>query len=102
MSKTEIQMVIDHHRQSLEGIGYQFKVASASLEPRWWTRSRRYLIAIDALSEASVGSRRIHILASARTKCPEILCLVEDALKEHLCEYPAPGAEANPPEMLFV
>ena len=101
MSKTEIQVAIDQHHHCVEGMWYQFKVVWAELEPRWSTRSRRYLVAIDVLSEARVAASRIHIVAPARTTRADLLRLVDDALEEHLgCERVANSAPAHTPEML--
>ena len=81
MSKTEIQAAIDQHNCCVEGIRYRFKVAWAAFEPR---RPRRYILAIEVLSEARVGSSKIHIVAHARTTRADLLRIVDDALEDHL------------------
>ena len=81
MSKTEIQTAIGQHHRCVEGIPYRFKVAWAAFEPR---RPRRYILAIEVLSEARVGSSRMHIVAHARTTRADLLRIVDDALEDHL------------------
>lgn len=99
MSKTEIVVAIDQHHRCVEGIRYQFKVLWAALEPRWSTRSRRYLLAIEVRSAAHVGSRTTHVVAHARTTRADLLQLVNDALEQMLCES-RDGAAGHTPEML--
>ena len=99
MSKTEIQQAIDHHRHSIEGMSYQFKVVWAALEPRWSSRSRRYLVAIEVLSKDRVDSSTLHIVAHARTTRADLLRLLDDAL-ELLVRESRHGAAAHTPEML--
>jgi len=99
MSKTEIQMAIDQHHHYVEGIRYQFKVVWAALEPRWSSRSRRYLIAINVGSDASVGSRTTHIMAHASTSRADLLRLVDDAV-EGLVRDNRDVAARQTPEML--
>ena len=96
MSKTEIQMAIDRHHHYVEGILYQFKVVGAALEPRWSSRSRRYLIEIDVRSDARVGSRTTHVLAHARTTRADLLRLVDDALEHLVCESRVIDAPQTP------
>ena len=96
VSKTEIQAAIDQHHHCGEGIRYQFKTAWAAFEPRWSTRSRRYIVAIDVLSEAQSGSSRIHIVAHARTTRADLLRLVDDALEDHLASGCSFSAVATP------
>ena len=99
MSKSEIQTAIDEHHQSAEGIRYQFKVVWAALEPRWSSRSRRYVVAIDVRSAVRIGSRTIHIMAHASTTRADLLRLVDDALEHLVCES-RDGAAEEIPEML--
>ena len=100
MSKTEILAAINQHHHTIDGTGYGFKVAWAAPEPRWSTGSRRYLIAIDVFSEARMRYPRIHIVTHGRTTCFDLLCLVDEALKDHLCGKRRPGAAAHAPDML--
>lgn len=37
MSETEIQLALDQHRDSVEGIQYRFKAVWTAVEPRWST-----------------------------------------------------------------
>lgn len=93
MSKTEIQSAIDQHHRCVEGIRYQFKAAWAALEPRW---PRRYLLAIEVLSEAHIGSSRIHIVAHFRTTRADLLRLVDDALEDLLARGSSFSAATTP------
>ena len=86
MSKTEIQMAIDEHHHYVEGIRYQCQVLWAALEPRWSSRSRRYLVAIDVRSEARLSSKTIHVPAHASTTRADLLRLVDDAVEHLVCE----------------
>ena len=99
MSKTEIQVAIDQHHHTVEGVRYQFKVVWAGSEPRWSSRSRQYLVAIEVLSEDRIGSSRIHIVADARTTRAELLRLVDEAL-ELLIRESRHRAEAHTSELL--
>ena len=99
MSKTGIQMAIDEHHLYVEGIRYQCKVVWAALEPRWSSRSRRYLIAIDVRSEARLCSKTTHVLAHASTTRADLLRLVDDAVEHLVCES-RDGAAQQTPEML--
>ena len=83
MLQAEIQAAIDGHSHQVEGIRHQFKLHWAALEPRWSSRSRRYLLEIEVRSDA-LGASTIHIVAHARTTSAELLRLVDDALEEHL------------------
>jgi hypothetical protein len=99
VSKTEIQMAVDQHHHDVEGVQYQFKVVWAGSEPRWSSRSRRYVVAIEVLAEDRIGSSPIHIVVGARTSRAELLRLVADAL-ELLIRESRHRAEAHTPELL--
>lgn len=99
MSKNEIQVAINQHRHSVEGVGYQFKVVWAGLEPRWSGRPRRYAVAVEVLPDDRDGSSQIHVVAQASTTRADLLRLVDDAL-ELLIRESRHGAEAHTPELL--
>lgn len=99
MSKTEIPVAIDQHHHTVEGARYRFKVVWAGSEPRWSSRSRRYVVAIEVLSEDRIRSSTIHIVADARTTRAELLRLVDDAL-ELLIRESRHRAEAHASEPL--
>ena len=90
MQKTEIRTAIDHHSHEVRGVRYNFRLQWAALEPRWSSRSARYLLAIEVLTDARSGSSTMHVVARAGTNRTDLIRLVEDALEDHLeREHPA-------------
>lgn len=90
MLKTEIKTAIDQHSHCVRGIRYQFKLQWAALEPRWSSRSARYLLAIEVFSEARLGSTTMHVVTRAGTNRADLLQLVDEALDDYLRgEHPA-------------
>ena len=84
MSKSEFKTAIDHHSHCVGGVRHQFKLQWAALEPRWSSRSARYLLAIEVLSEAHSGSSTMHVVVRAGTNRTDLLRLVDDALEDYL------------------
>jgi hypothetical protein len=90
MLKSEIKTAIDHHSHCVRGVRHQFKLQWAALEPRWSSRSARYLLAIEVLSDAGTGSSTMHVVTQAGTNRTDLLRLVDDALEDYLeREHPA-------------
>ena len=90
MLKTEIRTAIDRHSHDVGGVQYRFRLQWAALEPRWSSRSARYLLAIEVLTDASSGSSTMHVVARAGTNRTDLIRLVEDALEDYLeREHPA-------------
>ena len=90
MLKTEISTAIDDHSHDVRGVRYRFRLEWAALEPRWSSRSARYLLAIEVLTDASSGSSTMHVVTRAGTNRTDLLRLVEDALEDYLQrEHPA-------------
>ena len=84
MLKTEIKKAIDHHSHCVRGVRHQFKLQWAALEPRWSSRSARYLLAIEVVSDAHSGSSTMHVVTRAGTNRTDLLRLVDDALEDYL------------------
>ena len=90
MLKTQIKTLIDDHSHDVQGVRYRFKLQWAALEPRWSSRSARYLLAIEVLTDARSGSSTMHVVTRAGTNRTDLLRLVEDALEDYLeREHPA-------------
>jgi len=98
MLKTEIKTAIDHHSHCVRGVRHQFKLQWAALEPRWSSRSARYLLAIEVLSEAHSGSSTMHIVTRAGTNRTDLLRLVDDALEDYLERERPAAVRAYPSE----
>lgn len=84
MLKSEIKTAIDDHSHCVRGVRHQFKLQWAALEPRWSSRSARYLLAIEVLSDAHAGSSTIHVVTRAGTNRTDLLRLVDEALEDYL------------------
>ena len=90
MLKTEIRTVIDDHSHDVRGVRYRFRLQWAALEPRWSSRSARYLLGIEVLTDAGSSSTTMHVVICPGTNRTDLLRLVEDALEDHLDrEHPA-------------
>jgi hypothetical protein len=90
MQKTEIRTVIDHHSHDVRGVPYRFRLQWAALEPRWSSRSARYLLAIEVLSEVRSGSSTMHVVTRVGTNRTDLVRLVDEALEDYLeREHPA-------------
>lgn len=90
MRQTEIRTAIDHHSHEVRGVRYTFRLQWAALEPRWSSRSARYLLAIEVLTDARSGSSTMHVVVRAGTNRSDLIQLVEDALEDYLeREHPA-------------
>lgn len=90
MLKTAIRTAIDDHSHDVQGVRYRFKLEWAALEPRWSSRSARYLLAIEVFTDARSGSSTIHVMTRAGTSRTDLLRLIEDALEDSLeSEHPA-------------
>jgi hypothetical protein len=90
MLKTEIKTLIDDHSHDVRGVRYRFRLQGAALEPRWSSRSARYLLAIEVFTDARSGSSTIHVMTRAGTSRTDLLRLIEDALEDSLeSEHPA-------------
>lgn len=84
MLKTEIRTVIDHHSHHVRGIQYRFRLKWAALEPRWSSRSARYLLAIEVLTDARSGSSTMHVVTRAGTNRTDLVRLIDGALADYL------------------
>jgi hypothetical protein len=84
MLKTEIKTAIDEHSHCVGETRHQFRLQWAALEPRWSSRSARYLLAIEVLSDSHDGPRAMHVITRASTSRAELLRLVDDALEDLL------------------
>ena len=84
MLKTEIKTVIDDHFHDVRGVRYRFRLQGAALEPRWSSRSARYLLAIEVLTDARSDSSTMHVVTRAGTNRTDLLRLVEDGLEDYL------------------
>ena len=86
MSKVHMTTVIDEHQHSVNGVQYRFRLQWAALEPRWSSRSARYLLAIEAFADGEVGApcTTVHVVTRAGTNSATLLRLVDDALEDHL------------------
>ena len=94
MRKNEIRTAIDHHSHEFRGVPYRFRLQWAALEPRWSSRSARYLLAIEVLTDARSGSSTMHVVTRAGTNRTDLIRLVEDALEDYLeREHPATVTE---------
>jgi hypothetical protein len=82
MLKTEIKSAIDQHSHYVGETRHQFRLQWAALEPRWSSRSARYLLAIEVVTDS--GSRLMHVLTRAGTTRADLLRLVDDALEDFL------------------
>ena len=89
MRKTEIRTVIDAHSHDLRGVRYRFRLQWAALEPRWSSRSARYLLAIEVVTDARSGSPTMHVVTRAGTNRTDLLRLLEDALEDYLEREPS-------------
>ena len=90
MLKTEIGTVIGDHSHDVRGVRYRFRLQWAALEPRWSSRSARYLLAIEVLTDSGSGSSTMHVVTRAGTTRTELLRLIEAALEDYLeREHPA-------------
>jgi len=84
MLKTEIRTVIDRHSHDVGGVPYRFRLQWAALEPRWSSRSARYLLAIEVLSETRPGSSTMHVVTRVGTNRTDLVRLVGEALEDYL------------------
>ena len=89
MSKDTMAATVDHHSYNARGVSYRFRFRWAALEPRWSSRSARYLLEIEVRPDAgspSAGSPSgvIHVLTQAATSRADLLQLVDAALEEQL------------------
>ena len=84
MSKDTMAATVDHHIYRANGVSYRFRFRWAALEPRWSSRSARYLLEIEVQAEAGSAPTVIHVLAHAATSRANLLQLVNAALEEHL------------------
>ena len=84
MLKTEIRTAIDDHSHDVRGVRYRFRLQWAALEPRWSSRAARYLLAIEAITDARSDSATVHVVTRAGTNRTDLLRLVEDALEDYL------------------
>ena len=92
MLKADMKTVIGQHGHTVNGVRYRFRLQWAALEPRWSSRSARYLLAIEVFGEGdlTVPCATVHVVTPAGTNAANLLRLVSDALEEHLrCAHPA-------------
>jgi len=86
MSKANMKTVIEQHGRLVNGIPYRFRLQWAALEPRWSSRSARYLLAIEAFTDGEdrVPCATVHVVTGSATSPVDLLSLVDDALEDHL------------------
>ena len=94
MSKDTMAATVDHHSYSARGGSYRFRFRWAALEPRWSSRSARYLLEIEVRPEGGSPCAVIHVLTQAATSRAELLQRVDAALEEQLAGDRRIGATA--------
>jgi hypothetical protein len=98
MLKAEMKKAIDHHSHCVGGVRHEFRLRWAALEPRWSSRSARYLLAIEVISDDRPDSATMHVVTRAGTNRTDLLRLVNDALEDYLEREPAATVRAYPAE----
>ena len=89
MSKNTIAATVDHHSQTVAGVLYRFRLRWAALEPRWSSRSARYLLEIEVRPDGGAPCAIVHVMTHAATTRANLVRLVDAALEEQLgCARP--------------
>jgi hypothetical protein len=96
MSKDTMAMTVDHHAHTVGGVSYGFRLRWAALEPRWSSRSARYLLEIEARPGAGGAATILHVMTHAATTRANLLRLVDAALEEQLGSESLVGAASVP------
>ena len=95
MSKDMMATTVGHHSHTVRGVLYRFRLRWAELEPRWSSRSARYVLEIEARPEAGASCAVVHVMTHAATTRATLVRLVDAALEEQLGhESPAASAAA--------
>lgn len=94
MSKETMTATVDHHSHKVGGVVYRFRLRWAALEPRWSSRSARYLLEIEARPEQGVPCAIVHVMTHAATTRANLVRLVDAALEEQLGRERPIGATA--------
>ena len=94
MSKDTMAATVDHHSHTVGGVLYRFRLRWAALEPRWSSRSARYLLEIEARPEAGGQCTIVHVMTLAATSRANLVRLVDAALEEQLGGERLVGATA--------
>jgi len=84
MSKDTMAATVDHHSYMVGGVRYLFRLRWAALEPRWSSRSARFLLEIEARPETGSPSAIVHVMTHASTTRANLVRLVDAALEEQL------------------
>ena len=84
MSKDTMAATVGHHSHTVGGVLYGFRLRWAALEPRWSSRSARYLLEIEARPEAGGPCTIVHVMTHAATSRANLVRLVDAALEEQL------------------
>jgi hypothetical protein len=94
MSKDTMAATVDHHSYTVGGVSYRFRLRWAALEPRWSSRSARYLLEIEVRAQAGPPCAIVHVMTHAATTRANLLRLVEAASEEQLGSDRLVGATA--------
>jgi hypothetical protein len=86
MLKANMAAAVDHHSHMVRDVIYRFRLRWAALEPRWASRSTRYLLEIEVLSAAGAPCGTVHVVTHGTTTRVNLLRLVDDALEDQLRE----------------
>jgi len=94
MSKETMVMTVDHHSHQVGNAVYRFRLRWMALEPRWSSRTVRYLLEIEARIDGRPPCAIVHVLTQAATSRADLLRLVDARLEEELRSERLVGASA--------